>query len=119
MALIRVSTALGRLAAIIEHRNPNTPSSLIGEMIDSPSATLRKLMVWYHSNLFNKEFNDCLERRRNDVVKKIGAELGVKIPSELGVEIPSELFPNLPESLDQKTFWDGRNSERKRLEEER
>ena len=107
MALIRVSTALGRLAAIIEHRNPNTPSSLIGEMIDSPSATLRELMKWYHSNLFNEDFNDCLDRRWNDVVKKIGAELGV--------EIPSEIFPNLPERLDQKTFWDGRNSERRVL----
>lgn len=58
-------------------------------------------------NVYNENSKDCLERRRNDVVREIGAELGVEIPSELGVEIPSELFPNLPGKLNEKAYWEG------------
>ena len=116
MDLIRTSTALGRLAAICNQRNPNISRELPREMIDSPSATLRELMNWYHSNLFNKDFNDCLERRRNDVVREIGAELGVETLSELSVEIPSELFPNLPGKLNEKAYWEGFREQKRVLQ---
>lgn len=49
MDLIQISTALGRLAAICNQRNPNISRELLREMIDSPSDTLRELMIWYHS----------------------------------------------------------------------
>lgn len=107
MDLIRISTALGCLAAICNQRNPNISRELLREMIDSPSATLRELMIWYHSNLYNENSKDFLERCRNNVVREIGAELGV--------EIPSEIFPNLHERLDQNAFGDGQNSERRIL----
>ena len=44
MDLIRISTLLGRLAAICNQRNSNTPQDLLREMINSPSETLKMLM---------------------------------------------------------------------------
>lgn len=98
-SLIRVSTALGRVAAICNHRNPHTPSELLTDFPQAPSDTLVKLMQYYHS----VPFDDDLEACREAVLAEIGAEPGAEIP------------PDIPESLDVKAFWEGFHSERRNL----
>ena len=114
--LIEVSTLLGRFAAICNHRN-NQISRELGGMIESNSFSIRRIMSLYQCKLFNKDMDDCLERRRNDVVRKIAEQLSVEIPSELSVEIPSEIIPAIPESLDDGAFGDGFTCERKYLKD--
>ena len=101
MDLIRVSTALGRVAAICNHHNPRIPSSLLNQFPVAPSETLAQIVDYYDA----VPLDDDLEDRRQAILAEIGVESGAKV------------FPEIPGSLDQKAFGDGWHSERKILRE--